>query len=473
MTDGERSIRAWEGVMRSKIVGSIVQHPARASFVWYASTIAAGALLLTLPICQAPAKRPISLMDATFTATSATCVTGLAVRSTGNDFSAFGQVVILALIQLGGIGIMTVTTYLTFWLGGRQNLRQRVVLAETLGAGSEPDLRWVLTKVFQYTLLLEGAGFMLLTARFLFDHSPAAALWHAMFHSISAFCNAGFSLNDDSLTLYQGDPLVNATIAALIICGGIGFPVLLDVSRHRGLAWGDMWERLTLHSKLMLLGSAALTLLGAVAFFALEWDGVLAEFSFPRRCIIATFQSVTCRTAGFNTIEIGSLTNATLFVMVLLMMVGAGPCSTGGGFKVSTLLVLALQSWATFQGRERVVAARRTIPRELINRAITTALLFAVVAIVALTGLLILEQSETPHAQSQGLFMDAMFEVVSALGTVGLSTGTTPYLTNIGRAVIILLMFIGRLGPITVFAALSHGERAEPFQYAEEEPLIG
>jgi trk system potassium uptake protein TrkH len=195
--------------------------------------------------------------------------------------------------------------------------------------------------------------------------------------------------------------------------------------------------------------------------------------SWPRRLLVAGFHSVTCRTAGFNTLDIGSLTNATLFISVLLMVVGAGPCSTAGGFKVSTLAVLVLRSWSTFRGNVRLHVAHRTLPARVVDRAIATALLFAVVTIAALTILLVLEQSSSPHAQSQGLFMDALFEVVSALGTVGLSVGMTPHLTFAGRWIIITLMFIGRLGPITVFAALSRDPREQAIEFASEEVLIG
>ena len=459
--------------MAHRLVGSLVQYPARVSFLWFAAAAMVGSVLLSQSMCRSPEADAVSLVDAAFTATSALCVTGLTVRSTGHDLSWVGQVVVLLLIQLGGIGIITVTTFVSLSMGARQGLQHRTLLAETLGAGGEPDLRWVLARVIRFTLVFEVAGAVLLAARFAFDHSPLEAVWHAVFHSISAFCNAGFSLNDDSLMRYQGDPLVNLTIIALVISGGIGYPVMIDVSRNWHGPGAKRWGRLTLHSKLMLAGTAVLLAVGTAGVLALEWDGALADMSWPRRLLAALFHSVTCRTAGFNTLEIGRLTNATLFVSILLMIVGAGPCSTGGGFKVSTLAVLVLRGWATFRGYAQVNVSRRTLPREVVDRSIATALLFAVVAIVALTGLLVLEQSEAPHAQSQGLFMDAMFEVISALGTVGLTTGMTPYLTVSGRVIIIILMFIGRLGPITVFAALSRGERDRPIEYASEAPLIG
>lgn len=457
----------------AKATGSLTKYPARTSFAWYLGLITVGSLVLLHPACRGSAERPISPLDAVFTSTSASCVTGLAVRSTEHDFSLFGQVVILLLIQLGGIGIMTVTTFIIFQLGARESLRHRAVLSETLGVDGGADLKWILRNVIFMTLLFEGTGFLLLAARNLFDHSLFEAAWHALFHSVSAFCNAGFALHDDSLVRFQGDPLVNLTVCALVVTGGIGFPVILDIKRTWSVPWTERWQRLNLHSKLMLTGTAALLLLGATSFLALEWDGVLKDLPLGERLLVALFHSVTCRTAGFNTVDVASLTNAMLFISILLMAIGAGPCSTAGGFKVSTVSVLVLRVWATFRGQTRVNLARRTIPRETIEQATATAAVFSAIAILALTSLLVIEQSSSPHPQSQGLFLDAAFEVVSALGTVGLSTGMTPHLTTAGRVIVILLMFIGRLGPISVFIALSRSERKEPVELPGEEPLIG
>ena len=456
-----------------RLIGSLSRQPARVSFWWYASTIVFGTALLAQPFCHAAGAKALSILDALFTATSALCVTGLTVRSTGHDLSLIGQVVVLVLIQAGGIGIVTLTTFVTLKMGGRQTLRSRTLLAETLGAGTEPDLRWVLAHVIRFTLIFELAGAVLLAIRFLFDYSPAEAVWQAVFHSVSAFCNAGFSLNDDSLVRYQGDWLVNPVIMVLIISGGIGYPVMIDVSRNWYGPWRDRWDRLMLHTKIMLVGTAALLTLGTLAMLVLEWDNSLEGLPLPTRLLVSMFQSVTCRTAGFNTVNVGSLTNATLFVFILLMMVGAGPCSTGGGFKVSTLSTLVLRAWFTFWGTTRINIARRTLPDQVASRAVTTVLLFAVVIVIALTCLLAAEQSEVPHSESRGLFLDAAFEVVSATGTVGLSTGMTPYLTTLGKVIVIVLMFTGRLGPITIVTVISRAERERPIEYASEEPLIG
>jgi trk system potassium uptake protein TrkH len=272
---------------------------------------------------------------------------------------------------------------------------------------------------------------------------------------------------------YQDSWLINLTIMGLIISGGIGYPVIIDFQRNWYGPWRERWDRLLLHTKLMLVGTATLLFLGAASIFILEWNNFSPEMSIPDRLLVSMFQSTTCRTAGFNTLEIGRLTNATLFIFILLMMIGAGPCSTAGGFKVSTLLVLVLRGWRTFTGTSRVNIGRRTLPQEVTNRAITTALLFAVVSILALTGLLTVEQSELPHSESNDSFLDAAFEVTSALGTVGLSTGVTPTLSVFGKLIIMVLMFMGRLGPITVFVAVSRETRDQSFEYASEEPLIG
>ncbi|MCA9184963.1 MAG: potassium transporter TrkG [Pirellulaceae bacterium] len=456
-----------------QLTGSIVKYPARASFGWYSALILLGAFVLRSPVCHGDPERGVSFLDALFTSTSAACVTGLAVRSTEHDFSFFGQVVILALIQLGGIGIMTVTTFFVFRFGGRQGLRARLVLAETLGADGKTNLGWILSHVIRLTLLIEGAGFIVLFLRNLVDQPVLPAAWHALFHSVSAFCNAGFALHDDSLSGYAGDVVVNVVIGVLIVLGGIGFPIILDVMRNWKLPFREWWDHYTLHTKLMLIGTTSLLVLGCVAFLILEWDGILAPLPLWQRPIVAMFHSISCRTAGFNTVEIGELTNAMLFVSIILMAIGAGPCSTAGGFKVSTIMVLVLQAWATFRGKTSLNLFRRTIPQATVDRAIATAMLFGVVAIVALTSLLVIEQSGKIEESTRAEFLEGLFEVVSALGTVGLSTGITSKLGVVGRLILILLMFLGRLGPISVFVALSRGAATSPIMYPDEEPMVG
>jgi trk system potassium uptake protein TrkH len=458
-----------------RLAGSLVKYPARVSLAWYLGLIALGALLLLHPLCRMQDKAPIEPLEAIFTATSATCVTGLTVRSTGFDFSPIGQIVILGLIQIGGIGIMTVTTLLTFQIRGRAGLRERQIVAETLGAENERDLRPLVRQVIVWSVSIEAVGFVILAIRNLFDSdlSLGDALWHALFHSVSAFCNAGFGLFDDNLMRYQGDFVVNFTIGTLIILGGIGFPVMADVRRNWHGEWNDRWKRLLVHSKVMLIGTAFLILAGMLTFLVIEWRGVLENRPWWEKGLISFFSSVTCRTAGFNTVEIGSLTNATLFTMIMLMLIGAGPCSTGGGFKVSTFMTLVLNAWSMFRGDARINIFRRTIAPQMVSKAIATMLIFFVVVTVALTLMLAMEHRQLPHNQSQGLFLEVFFEVASALGTVGLSTGLTPTLGTGGRIVIAVLMFLGRLGPISVLLAISHSQREQSIEFPYESPLIG
>lgn len=456
-----------------RFIGSITQYPARVSIAWYFGLIVFGGVILTLPICHVMGRDPVALLDGLFTSASAACVTGLVVRSTGNDFSMFGQAIILTLIQLGGIGIMTVTTFVTFGWRRRQGLRERTLISETLGADQTADIRWVLRNVIGMTLAFEAIGFVILFVRNLFDFPPGMAAWHALFHSISAFCNAGFALFDDSLVAYQSDIVVNATVSGLIIAGGLGFPVMFDLRQSRSNPKGERWRRLHIHSKFMLLGTGALIAGGWLAVLALEWDHQLRGLCVPQKLLAALFHSVTTRTAGFNTIDVGRLTNATLFITILLMTIGAGPCSTAGGFKVSTLLTMLARGWTTMRGHARINLFRRTIPTQTVDRAIVTATMFAATSVAGLLLLLVFEQAELPHPRSQGLFLDALFEVVSALGTVGLSTGMTPNLTSSGRIVVIALMFLGRLGPISVVVAMSRGEQPQPIEMPLEEPLIG
>lgn len=460
--------------------GPLVTYPARATFIWFLGLILVGSLLLRLPMSTAAGRVPVSTIDALFTATSACCVTGLAVRSTPNDLSLAGQIVLLGLIQLGGIGILTITTFFAVTFG-QQNLRQRVLVAQTLGA-TENDLRWVLWSILRYVFVAEGLGFLVLLARNLMDDklTQGQAVWTALFHSISAFCNAGFALFDDSLVRYQGDPVYTLTIMALIVTGGLGFPVVLDLQRHsRGLR-GPAWDALMLHSKLMIVGTAILVTFASGMFLALEWNHALAGKPLGTKLLMALFQAVTPRTAGFQTIELAACRDATLFMIVVLMMIGGGPCSTAGGFKVSTFMVLVVQAWSRFRGLSRVTVFRRSIPAEVVGSAAAAALLFTVVAGGALTALLVLDPP-----QDRQLFLSATFEVASALGTVGLSVDPTEagspgavstYTNNLsplGKLIITALMFLGRLGPLTVFVALARSERKTRIEYPKDDVLVG
>jgi trk system potassium uptake protein TrkH len=454
-----------------QLTGPLTSYPARVSFAAYVVTILVGGVLLTLPVARQPDRPAITLVDGMFTATSACCVTGLTVRSTANDFSLFGQGVILVLMQLGGLGIMTITTLAAFQIGGQATLRQRAVIADTLGIKSGRDLRWVAGAVLLTVAVAEFLGFVLMCWATWRTGRPTEVIWRSLFHSVSAFCNAGFALNDDSMGRFAGDLPVNLVICSLVIVGGIGFPVIFDIGTRLQQP-RDFWQRLSIQSKLMLIGTAALLATGAISFWALEWEEALGREPVSQRIMMGLFHSVTCRTAGFSTVDYASLASPTLFLAIILMAIGAGPCSTGGGFKVSTFMTLAVSSWASFRGLPRANFFRRTIPATAVRRATATALFFGAVGIMAMVALLTVESRSTVATRPRW-FLEALFECISALATVGLSTGITPSLTQAGKIVLMVLMLAGRLGPIT--AAVALGRQRHPYQaeYLEEEPLVG
>jgi len=441
--------------------------PIRVLLGSFAALIALGTVLLKLPWAT-PAGQPIGWIDALFTSTSATCVTGLVVRDTGAGFTGFGQTVILLLIQLGGLGIMSFWL-LVFWLmRGRVSFAFRSVFERTL-SGAVGDRFWPLLRlVFLFALVCEGAGAAALFLRWLPDHGAGRALWLAVFHSISAFCNAGFGLWSDSLVAYAGDLTVNLVVMALIVLGGLGFLTVFELwNLRRGL-------RVSLHSKLALLTSGALILVGATAFWLLESGHTLAAMSPGRQVLASLFQSVTPRTAGFNTVDIGALLPGTLFLLCVLMFVGGSPGSCAGGIKTTSLAVLALTAWSRFRGGTHVNAFGRTLDAETATNALAVAAGGLVVQVVGLFAVLVAQQIGGPDPASQpALFLASFFETISALGTVGLSTGLTPDLTPAARMVIILLMFVGRLGPLTVAAALAVPRPTRDWEYPKEGVMVG
>ena len=349
---------------------------------------------------------------------------------------------------------MTITTLLIFQIGGEATVRQRAVIAETLGIKSARGLRQLALMVLVVVLCSEFIGFLLLTAATWGTREPMDVIWRAAFHSVSAFCNAGFSLGDDSLVAYNTDIPVNLIICGLVIVGGLGFPVLFDITSR---LWSreSLWDRLHMHSKLMLLGHGWFACLRCSEFLGIRVRRCsMAGQPLSNRVLLGLFHTTTCRTAGFHTVEYGSLSSATLFLTILLMAIGAGPGSTGGGFKVSTFMTLLTRAGASFRGQERANFAKRTIPERAVERATATALVFVAIAFVALVALLGVENGGKA-AERPRWFLDASFECISALGTVGLSTGITASLTIPGKFILAILMLLGRLGPITVAVALS------------------
>ena len=438
--------------------------PARIILIGFALLILAGAVLLTMPISTRDGQGA-SFFDALFTATSATCVTGLVVQDTAQYWSGFGQAVIIVLIQIGGMGVVTVAVAISMLAGRRIGLKERWVMQESISApqvgGIVRRTRFILAAM----LLLEGAGALLLASRFC-PEMGLWGIWYAVFHAISSFCNAGFDLMGAagtpfvSLTSYVGDPLVNLTVMGLIILGGIGFLTWGDVRQHR-------WHlrAYCLQSKLVLVTTAALILVPALFFFCYEfqlpqWDGL----TLGEKILGSLFQAVTPRTAGYNTVDLTQLSGPTRMIITLLMLVGGAPGSTAGGFKVTTLAVFLLAARAVFRRQEDLQSFGRRLPIDTLQNA--AAILMAYVGLFLLGGLAI--------SCVEGVALDAaLFETASAIGTVGLTLGVTPELGGVSRLILIFLMYFGRVGGLTLIYAVLPDSGAVPAQLPQERITVG
>ena len=453
----------------TRISRSFLQSPARVSILVFACLIGIGTLLLMLP--SASINNDIGLINALFTSTSATCVTGLVITDTGHSFTLFGQFVILILIQVGGIGIMTISTVFLLMVGGRPSLIGRILLKDTLTYGEDRNIISIIRDVVKFTFVIEGLGAALLLFRFLPGKGFVEALYLSIFHSISAFCNAGFSIFPDSFISYKEDWVINIVISFLIISGGIGFLVLSELKKFIFMKRITL-SRLSLHSKLVISVTVILLLFSTLLFTVMEWTNILGPLSVPNRILAGFFQAVSARTAGFNTLTVGDMANETLFLLILLMFIGASPGSCGGGVKTTTLACLGILGLSRIRGKSRPQLFRRTISDVSVGKAISVVLVSTSIIITATFLLLITELGEIPHPMSRGDFLEIMFEVVSAFGTVGLSTGITQSLSIPGKLIITFVMFIGRLGPLAVAIAVSRSETSRYF-YAEEEIMIG
>lgn len=426
----------------------------------FGAMILGGGLLLHLPLASAKGE-PVPWLDAFFIATSATTVTGLAVVEVGKTFSLFGQLVILALIQVGGLGFMVVSTLVALLTGRRIFLRERLLMQEALGQSTTAGVVRLTQLVLKVTLLFEGTALLLLTCRWAGEFGWGEAFYLALFHSISAFCNAGFSLFSTSLVAYRGDLLVNLVITALIIAGGLGFIVLADLYQHR------RWHKFSLHTKMVLTLTAFLVASMFLFILVLEIYNprTLAPLPWGERILGAYFQAVVPRTAGFNTLDIGSLFPATGFLIIALMFIGASPGGTGGGIKTTTFGTLAAVAYSLLTGKEDIEVYRRRLPRGTILKAIAVSI-FSFSLVFGGTLVLLLTERFS--------LLQILFEVTSAFGTVGLSTGITPSLSPIGRVVVMIVMYTGRLGPLTVaFALAPRVYNPPPRHYPEERIIIG
>ncbi len=441
--------------------------PERLLLLSFSFLILVGTFLLMLPAATAGV-RPAHWHEALFTAVSAACVTGLVVVDTASYFSIFGQCVILSLMQIGGLGIMTLSTAAALLLGRRLGFGQRRALQSLMEEESGALLRRSIRFIVIMTFSIEAVGFLALWLYWWRELGRAGhAAYLALFHSVSAFCNAGFALFSDSLMGHRDSLWLHLWIGGLIVAGGLGFMVVAEFSRRK--TWQALrsgrWPALSLHSRLVLIVTAALLVIGTIAIFFLEFDNALDGLPLGGKILASAFQSVTLRTAGFNTIDIGSLKSSTYLLMIVWMWIGASPGSTGGGIKTSTLMVLLLLFRSLLRGRPRVEVFGRTIETETVNRAIVVSLASGIIVVGFLLLFLWLEP---------GLgFNRVLFESVSAFGTVGLSTGITPQLGVATRVLLAVLMLAGRLGPLTLALAVGRRRQYAAVRYPEGKVIVG
>ncbi|MDW7670203.1 MAG: TrkH family potassium uptake protein [Bacillota bacterium] len=438
--------------------------PARILVLGFAGAIFIGTILLILPAASLD-NQSVGFVNALFTATSAVCVTGLVVVDTGTHWTIFGKTVIGLLIQIGGIGFMTMATLFAVILGKRITLRERLVIQQAVGQTTLSGVVRFSLYMLALTFTLELLGALILSLRFVPEYGMATGLGYAVFHAVSAFCNAGFDLigNGLSLTPYVNDPLVTLTIGMLIIFGGLGFTVILDLVSHYKT------RRYALHTQLVLVMTGFLLAVGTGIYLLLEWNNpaTLGELPLFSKILAGFFQSLTTRTAGFNTIDTGSLTAASKLWTVVLMFIGGSPASTAGGIKTVTFGVMLIMAFSVIQGKENVEIFQRKIPYDIVNRAITI-LVIGINMLVAITMLMAI-------LEPNFMFLDILFEVASAFGTVGLSTGITPLLGIPARLLLIFTMFTGRVGTLTIAFALAsrQSQYKNLVHYPHERILVG
>ncbi len=458
--------------------------PAKSLIISFLFLIITGAGVLMLP--RASTGEPLSFVDALFTSTSATCVTGLIVKDTGGDFTLLGQIVILTLIQLGGLGIVIFGAVLALLLGQAFSVSESVAMQDLLNTRTLNRIGQMIAFIFVGTILIEIAGAVAFMS--LWDDVPGRVpgyynkLFCSIFHSISAFCNAGFSLFSDSVIQYKKSWQVYGVFCPLIILGGLGFGVLYNLAdvaadkikrftkkiiNPKKHFYMEAPKRLSLQTKIVLFASLVLVIGGAVLFYLFEYH--ITEYYYAKSAAFgdAFFQSVTARTAGFNTVDIGEVKSANKMLLIILMFIGGSPGSTAGGIKTVTFAVIIMTAFAALRKRPEVEMFNRSIRLVIVGRAITVMLLFIFVLFTATFLLSITE------AQQGFTLSDIMFESASALGTVGLSTGITPVLTSAGKLIIITLMLIGRLGPLTLLAALTFNLRPAKYNYPDEAVIVG
>lgn len=441
--------------------------PTRIFVLSFAGVIITGAILLWFPFSAT--KDHLRFVDALFTSTSAVCVTGLVVIDVGKDLTTLGQVITIFLFQIGGLGIITFSTVFFVLMGRGLSFKGREIVQSTFLHTPQRDFIVIAKMVLWFTFIIESIGTLFLFIRFSMDFPPGTALYHAVYNAISAFNNCGYSLFSDNLMGYQGDLIVNLTIMGLIVHGGIGFIVQYEV-----LSWlKGTQKKLSVHSKIVLITTTILILSGAFLFYLFERNHIIKDVPALTKILASFFQSVTPRTAGFNTVDIGLLTNATILLMIVLMFIGASPGSTGGGVKTTSAALLVMMIWNRLKGNEEVNIFNRTVPREIMSRTISIIFASAFSVAIITSVLLITGEGKLPHTESRHFFVEYLFDTVSAFGTVGLSMGVTPKLNDLQKYALILMMFAGRVGPLTLAFSLSRSIGGKGLRYAEEGVMVG
>ncbi|SHR50733.1 Ktr system potassium uptake protein B [Mycobacteroides abscessus subsp. abscessus] len=439
--------------MKTKMIN---MNPSQLLILVFTIFIIIGTIFLKLPWATTTS---ISWWDALFTATSAMTVTGLAVVDTETAYTLFGEIVIVSLIQLGGLGIMSFAVLIFMVLGKKIGFRERILVQQSMNQTSLGGVVQLVRNLFFFSLVIEFIAMVLLSLRWVPELGWSKGIYYSFFHSISAFNNAGFALWSDGLSRYVGDPIINIVITLLFIIGGLGFTVLADLKSK------NTFRKLSLHSKIMIVGTFSINIVAMLLIFILEYGNpnTLGSLSFVDKWWASYFQAVTTRTAGFNSLDIGSLSDPTIHFMILLMFVGAGSASTGGGIKLTTFIVIVLAVVTYLKGKKEIVVARRTVSETIIFRSLAITMISLTLIFLAIFVLTITEEAA---------FLPIVFEVVSAFGTVGLSMGLTGTLSVIGKLVIIIVMFAGKLGPLTFAFSLARQEKSK-IRYPQEDVLTG
>ena len=438
--------------------------PAQVVLLSFAGWIILGSLILVLPVSAAPGKT-ISFIDALFMSTSATCVTGLSVVTISEEFSVFGQIVLLVISQVGGLGIMTLSSSMAVIMGRNLQMREQVIMQDVLDASSSQELLQLVADIVRFTFAIEFFGAIILTVGFYQEgFEIGQSIYFGFYHSIMAFCNSGYALFANSLEDFKFSPMINFTVAFLVVLGGVGFAVIKDVMEN--LKTRRSFRALSVHTKIVLTINLALLGIGTIYLFFGEFLHAFQDMTMWQKFQVSFFQSVTTRSAGLNTINLNVLHPHCIYMMILLMFIGAAPGSTGGGVKVTTFAVLLQSVTATLRGKHDVEFFERRIPQATVVKSIA---IFIICLIVVSAGVLIMMRIEPDKS-----FLSLFFEVTSAFGTVGLSLGITPFLSVLGKLVIIGMMYLGRVGPLTLVLAVgSKVVLPSKVEYPEGKVLIG